>query len=100
MGAVASPSPPSGAERVGVRWGKHRSRQGAADASARFARLCLAVAVGRAGGAAGDLVAVAGDAAGAAAHRLSGDPAAARADPARGDTGAHTVVADPAAHRA
>src|SRR5436309_1178893 len=76
MGAVASPSPPSGAERVGVRWGKHRSRQGAADAGARFARLCFALAVGRAGGAAGDLVALAGDAAGAAAHRLPGDPAA------------------------
>src|SRR5438034_1031057 len=74
MGAVASPSPPPGAERVGVRWGNHRSRPGAADARARFARLCFALAAGRAGGIAGDLVAVAGDAAGAAPHRLSGEP--------------------------
>ena len=68
------------------------------DAGARLARLCVALAAGRAGGTAGDLVAVAGDPAGAAAHRLPGDPAAARADAARGDAGAHAVVADPAAH--
>src|SRR5437667_411123 len=64
MGAVASPSPPSGAERVGARWGEHRSRQGAADAGARLARFRLAVAAGRAGGAAGDLAALPGASAG------------------------------------
>src|SRR4051794_35536534 len=71
---------------------------GAVHASARLARLCIAVAARRAGGTAGDLVAVAGHAAGAAAHRFSGDPAVARSDAARGDAGAYALVADPAAH--
>ena len=51
-------------------------------------------------GAADPLVAAAGDAAGAAPHRLSGAAAAAGAGAARGDAGADAAVADPAAHGA
>ena len=65
--------------------------------SLAFASPWLLVALA---GAAGDLVAVAGHAAGAAPHALPGDPAAARAGAARGDAGAHAAVADPAAHAA
>src|SRR3981081_4221239 len=78
----------------------HSDRLGRADARARLARFCLAVAAGGARGIAGDLVAVAGGAPRAAPPRLSGDPIVARPDPARGDAGPHPVVADPAAHRA
>src|ERR1700751_2386345 len=67
-------------------------------AGARFPRFRLAVAARGVGGAADHLVAVAGHAAGAAAHRLSCDPAAAWAGAARGTPGADPVVADPAAH--
>src|SRR5580704_10480798 len=69
-----------------------------ADAGARLPRFRLAVAARGVGGAADHLVAVAGHAAGAAAHRLSCDPAAAWAGAARGSPGADPVVADPAAH--
>ena len=60
-------------------------------AGARFPRCCFALAARRTGGAADHLVAVAGDAAGAAPHRLPGDPAAARAGP-RDETPARTPL--------
>src|SRR4029077_5928290 len=68
------------------------------DVGARLPRLRFTVAARGTSGAADNLVAAAGDAAGAAPHRLSGDPAAARAGAARGDAGADPPVADPAAH--
>src|SRR5215813_3736637 len=50
------------------------------------------------GGAAHNLVAAAGHAAGAAPHCLSGDLVIARAGAARGDTRPDALVVDPAAH--
>src|SRR5205814_10098680 len=69
-----------------------------ANARARFARPCVALAAGGTRGIAGDLVAVASNPAGATPHRLPGNPAAVRPDTARGDAGAYAMVADPVAY--
>src|SRR5207248_9619465 len=61
-------------------------------------RICIALAAGGTRGIAGDLVAVAGDPAGATPHRLSGNPAPVGPDTARGDAGAYAMVADPVAY--